>query len=86
MWTFVVVYQDYMARVIDEHILRGNAATLKCLIPSFVSDFVDVVSWETDDGETFMVLEADRNIGNQKSQLHHVPCISLGQILTEYGR
>lgn len=36
------------------YIIRGNAAVLKCEIPSFVADFVSVVSWHTDeDGENF---------------------------------
>ena len=52
-----------MARVIDEHILRGNSATLKCLIPSFVADFVQVVTWESDEKETFTAFEDPYNIG-----------------------
>ncbi|KAF4517352.1 hypothetical protein B566_EDAN011739 [Ephemera danica] len=44
-----VVHQFYQSRVIDEFVLRGNAATLKCLVPSFVADFVDVIEWVTDD-------------------------------------
>ncbi|PSN52396.1 hypothetical protein C0J52_03159 [Blattella germanica] len=45
-----VVHQFYQSRVIDEFVLRGNTATVKCLIPSFVADFVQVVEWITDDG------------------------------------
>lgn len=37
----------------DEDILRGNAAILKCQIPSFVTDFVEVIAWEREDGESF---------------------------------
>lgn len=40
-----VVQQFYETRVIDEFVLRGNTATLKCLVPSFVADFVDVIEW-----------------------------------------
>jgi hypothetical protein len=43
------VHQFYQTRVIDEFVLKGNTATLKCLVPSFVSDFVEVVEWLTDD-------------------------------------
>lgn len=32
----------------DEFVLRGNTAILKCLVPSFVADFVHVVSWSMD--------------------------------------
>ncbi|KAG8223600.1 hypothetical protein J437_LFUL004123, partial [Ladona fulva] len=48
-----VVHQFYQSRVIDEFVLRGNTATLKCLVPSFVADFVEVIEWITDDGESF---------------------------------
>jgi hypothetical protein len=43
------VHQFYQTRVIDEFVLKGNTATLKCLVPSFVSDFVEVVEWLSDD-------------------------------------
>lgn len=29
----------------DEHVLRGNTAIIKCHIPSFVADYVFVSSW-----------------------------------------
>lgn len=29
----------------EEYVLRGNSAILKCHIPSFVSEYVNVVSW-----------------------------------------
>ncbi|XP_071567212.1 Down syndrome cell adhesion molecule 1 isoform X3 [Temnothorax nylanderi] len=48
-----VVQQFYETRVIDEFVLRGNAATLKCLVPSFVADFVDVIEWQAEDGFTY---------------------------------
>ncbi|XP_078037879.1 Down syndrome cell adhesion molecule 1 isoform X5 [Augochlora pura] len=49
-----VVQQFYETRVIDEFVLRGNTATLKCLVPSFVADFVDVIEWlAVEDGFTY---------------------------------
>lgn len=47
---FPVVAQFYQTRVIDEFVLRGNSAILKCNLPSFVSDFVTVDAWLSDDG------------------------------------
>lgn len=29
----------------EEYVLRGNAAIVKCHVPSFVSEYVTVVSW-----------------------------------------
>lgn len=47
-----VVQQFYQSRVIDEFVLRGNTGILKCLVPSFVTDFVQVEAWISDDGKT----------------------------------
>lgn len=45
-----MVAQDYLTQVLDEAVLRGNSAILKCVIPSFVADFVSVQAWVSDDG------------------------------------
>jgi len=44
-----VVPQSYSVNVMDESILRGNSAILKCHIPSFVADFIMVDSWVEDE-------------------------------------
>ncbi|XP_044270295.1 Down syndrome cell adhesion molecule-like protein Dscam2 isoform X43 [Tribolium madens] len=46
-----VVSQSYNANVMDESVLKGNTAIFKCHIPSFVSDYVSVVSWLQDDND-----------------------------------
>lgn len=33
--------------------MRGNAAIMKCLIPSFVADFVSVEAWIDEEGNEF---------------------------------
>ncbi|CAH0555683.1 unnamed protein product [Brassicogethes aeneus] len=48
-----VVQQFYQAEVNNEYVIRGNAAVLKCSIPSFVADFVYVVSWIDTEGNAF---------------------------------
>ncbi|KAL6435030.1 hypothetical protein ACFW04_005260 [Cataglyphis niger] len=48
-----VVTQYYEAEVVSEYVIRGNAAILKCTIPSFVAEFVSVESWVGSDGSTF---------------------------------
>lgn len=48
-----VVSQVYDCDVNKAYVIRSNAAILKCEIPSFVADFVSVVSWHTDQDETF---------------------------------
>ncbi|XP_059621855.1 cell adhesion molecule Dscam2 [Phlebotomus argentipes] len=48
-----VVQQFYEAEVNNEYVIRGNSAVLKCSIPSFVADFVSVLSWQDDNGNTY---------------------------------
>ena len=47
---FTVVAQDYNTEAHNVYVIIGNVALLKCEIPSFVADFVSVVSW-TDEQE-----------------------------------
>lgn len=39
--------------MIDEFVLKGNTGILKCLVPSFVTDFVQIESWVADDGTIY---------------------------------
>lgn len=57
---YTVVTQYYEAEVVSEYVIRGNAAILKCTIPSFVAEFVSVASWEGSDGSSY---EASFNYG-----------------------
>ncbi|XP_060529749.1 cell adhesion molecule Dscam2 isoform X5 [Cylas formicarius] len=50
-----VVAQYYDVDVNKQYAIRGNAAIMKCEIPSFVADFVSVVSWHTDQKESFFL-------------------------------
>ncbi|XP_052739466.1 cell adhesion molecule Dscam2 isoform X6 [Bicyclus anynana] len=58
-----VVHQNYEPRVIDEDVLRGNSAIVKCLIPSFVADYVQVVEWVTDE-ESLSAFSLNGSEGN----------------------
>ncbi|XP_076173894.1 Down syndrome cell adhesion molecule 1 isoform X32 [Ptiloglossa arizonensis] len=49
-----VVAQYYDTDVNKEYAIRGNSAILKCVVPSFVADFVKVLSWHTDQGEEYV--------------------------------
>lgn len=85
--TSKVVQQFYQTRVIDEFVLRGNAAILKCNLPSFVADFVYVEAWIADDGteilpntndfgmdhiENFIYLHSICPILNLKADFHRI--------------
>lgn len=48
-----VVNQLYETEILNEYVIRGNTAVLKCSIPSFVADFVYVEAWLDQDGNVF---------------------------------
>ncbi len=54
-----VVNQKYEAEILTEYVINGNAGILKCNIPSFVADFVQVESWIRDDGVLYKNAEND---------------------------
>lgn len=56
-----VVIQQYDTDVNKEYIIRGNAGILKCQVPSFVGDYLNIVAWHTDHNETFAA--NDENYG-----------------------
>lgn len=61
-----MVQQFYESRVSDEFVLRGNTAIVKCLIPSFVADFVQVIEWVTDGGSFSASAASNTDYGNTK--------------------
>lgn len=65
---FTVVHQSYEPRVVDEDILRGNTAIVKCTIPSFVADYVHVVEWVMGEESlsAFSLNDPERNYGNRE--------------------
>lgn len=48
----IVVSQAYTVNLMEESVLRGNAALLKCHISTFVTEYVSVSSWIITEGET----------------------------------
>lgn len=62
-----VVSQYYDVDVNKEYIIRGNAGILKCQTPSFIGDFLTVVSWQTDSNETFYA--SDTNYGRKPRKI-----------------
>ena len=48
-----MIQQNYKSGPEEEYVILGNDALMKCKIPSFVSDFVNVVSWLDNEGKEF---------------------------------
>lgn len=70
--------QFYQTEVNNEYVIRGNSAVLKCSIPSFVADFVSVVSWQDDSGNMYAGTDASSNQGNVIDP-PQPPCFQLHQ-------
>ena len=49
---FLVVVQRYETDVAKEYVIRGNDALMKCSIPSFVADVVQIIAWLDSDERT----------------------------------
>lgn len=64
--SFSVVNQFYEAEILTEYVIRGNAAVLKCSIPSFVADFVKVEAWIDEEGTVITHAEDLGNNGVNK--------------------
>lgn len=64
-FSFIVVSQSYTVNLVEENVLRGNAAIVKCLIPSFVTEYVSVASWIISEGDEETEIKADRAVENE---------------------
>lgn len=75
----------------EEYVLRGNAAILKCHIPSFVSEYVTVISWiiSEDNEEVEIKLDSASNVDGRSRfsaitlylyWFHPYDCIKRGNI------
>ena len=50
-----MISQDFKVHVdLESYVILGNDALLKCEVPSFVSDLVDVESWLDNQGQSFL--------------------------------
>lgn len=49
----------------NEYVIKGNTAVVKCSIPSFVADFVKVESWIDEAGQ---ILKVSDDLGNENSK------------------
>ena len=60
--TFVDVVQTYETRVADEFVIIGNDALVKCSVPSYAADFMEIVGWVTnEDYEITNLVDGNQN-------------------------
>ena len=60
---------DYRVTVFEEQIIVGNSVLLKCTIPSFVADFVQITGWIDSEGKEYLL---DNNYGNSIVKLYYL--------------
>jgi len=51
--SFIVVAQQYESEAENEYVIRGNNLILKCKIPSFVADFLQIIAWVDSEGQEY---------------------------------
>lgn len=66
----------------DESILRGNSAILKCHIPSFVADFIVVDSW-VEDEEREIYPQADVRASGKPLAISSLSLVSFASSSTQ---
>lgn len=59
---FIVVIQPYESEADNEYVIRGNSVVMKCEIPSYVADFVQVDLW-MDSDENMFYPNSEQNYG-----------------------
>ena len=64
----LVVNQIYMTEATNEYVITGNSALMKCVIPSFVSDFISLQNWQDDKG--YIMVSDSNNYGRQIKHEH----------------
>lgn len=77
-FNLAVAKQNFEIRVIDEFVLLGNSAIMRCLLPSFVADFVQVSSWLIiDTDESSEISLSQENFGKELNMLIFIKSPSL---------
>lgn len=56
----LVAAQNYDTDINKEYVIKGNSAILKCVVPSYLSDYLEIISWRIDDEEVYY---NDKNYG-----------------------
>lgn len=73
----------------EENVLRGNAAILKCHIPSFVTEYVAITSWIISEGDKDVQeinLDSDSNLGNDIRRLFTLVSFPYGLIFVPWKK
>lgn len=70
--------QYYVTEAENEYVIRGNAAVMKCKIPSFVADFIQIDAWIADNGQVHKYNDDSNNYGTNTIKLKKNDSIGQG--------
>jgi hypothetical protein len=65
-----VAAQDYDTDINKEFVISKNSAILKCILPAYLSDYLEIISWRIDDDE---LSYDDKNYGTFIKLQHTKP-------------
>ena len=68
----LAVRQTYETEADNEYVILGNSAIMKCEIPSFVSDLIEVSSWQDDSGHIYQANDNTYGKLYDKSMIHMI--------------
>ncbi|UXI20603.1 connectin-like [Sarcoptes scabiei] len=74
-----VVEQRFVIEVYDEFVPSGSTAILRCHIPAFMRDLLDIVAWL--EGSTNYILPDDSHHYSERSDLHKYHLLPSGELL-----
>lgn len=64
----------------DVFVIKGNAAVFKCNIPSFVSDYVEIVSWQDTEGTQYPMASSYGTLAND---IFYFPAVFFALLATQ---
>jgi hypothetical protein len=64
----------------NEFVIKGNAAVIKCTIPSFVADFVYVTGWVDDEGTEYHMTDDYSDSGFKYFFIRKTAMMKLGNV------
>lgn len=71
-----MVSQAYAVNLMEEYVLRGNSAILKCHVPSFVAEYVNVASWIISEGAANLEIQLESSANSDGTPHFGSSCLS----------
>lgn len=72
-----MVTQSFEVEADNEYVIRGNSAVMRCEIPSYVADFVQVDGWQDSDGKTWKSGEEIEGFLGKLSKVARFVCMEI---------